>query len=151
LIQLFLQPRLCIFFSLLQTIAGVRGHPVFKEAIQLVVDRAVNGIDIKKEDFVHYHTGPELWTQAIARTLQLPNFKNHGYNATEIIEYLKNEKTAMHRARKMGLCLMTGNFFNGFNADNKAASLSWLLYEEYPNWRKQTEELVNATLQQMAV
>jgi hypothetical protein len=131
-----------------QTIAGVRGHPVFKEAIQLVLNRALNGIDIQKDEFVHYYTGPELWTQAVAKTLHMPEKGSHirpGYTAIEIIEYLKINPAAQQRAREVGLCLMSGTFFNGFNVDNKAASLMWLGLEEYPNWRLQKEWLLNNT------
>ena len=39
-------------------IAGEAGHPVFRRTVELIVERAKKGIDMKSDHFVHAHTGP---------------------------------------------------------------------------------------------
>lgn len=47
------------------TIASNVGHPVMRGAVDLMVERISHGIDMVYEHFVHYYTGPMLFTDAI--------------------------------------------------------------------------------------
>ena len=46
------------------TIASVAGHPILSNVLRLIFQRAREGIS-ESEHFVHYHTGPAVWTDAI--------------------------------------------------------------------------------------
>ena len=39
-------------------ISGVAGHPVLHRVLQLIVERAVRGLDRASTEMVHNHTGP---------------------------------------------------------------------------------------------
>ena len=39
-------------------ISAVKGHPVLKKTVELIVKRAESGLDQTHEGFVHAHTGP---------------------------------------------------------------------------------------------
>ena len=39
-------------------IVAVKGHPVLKRTVELIVKRAENGMDLKDKGLVHKHTGP---------------------------------------------------------------------------------------------
>ncbi|KAI3432633.1 hypothetical protein D9Q98_004179 [Chlorella vulgaris] len=55
------------------TIASVRGHPALKATIELILGLARNGIDMTYPHFVHKHTGPGVWTQAIGELMNVPS------------------------------------------------------------------------------
>merc|ERR1712217_341594 len=42
--------------------AATPRHPALKRILDLMVERGLAGIDIKREDFVHFHTGPMVLT-----------------------------------------------------------------------------------------
>jgi len=46
-------------------IGGSAGHPLLRTALKLITARAVGGVDVSNPNFVHFHTGPGLWTDAI--------------------------------------------------------------------------------------
>jgi len=49
------------------TLAATPKHPALKEVIDLVVARYQEGVRTDYEHFVHYHTGPEVFTTGIHR------------------------------------------------------------------------------------
>jgi inositol phosphorylceramide mannosyltransferase catalytic subunit len=55
------------------TIAAAPGHAAMKAVLKLILQRARAGIDTSYEHFVHKHTGPGVWTDAICEVLGLPN------------------------------------------------------------------------------
>lgn len=53
-------------------IAGVARHPVLEAALRLIVRRAKDAgtIDVHNIEFVHQHTGPTIWTEAVVEYLR---------------------------------------------------------------------------------
>lgn len=51
------------------TIAAAPGTALSAHALDLVLERWHDGIDTSRKHFVHYHTGPGLWTDAVRRLL----------------------------------------------------------------------------------
>lgn len=51
--------------------ASVSEHPVLEETLKLLIARAERGIDTQRPHYVHYHTGPALWSDAIRIYLEL--------------------------------------------------------------------------------
>jgi len=47
------------------TFLAAPGHPCLEKVLDLIVTRARPGIDTSRDEFVHYHTGPGVWTDAI--------------------------------------------------------------------------------------
>ena len=40
------------------TIDGAAGHPVLKRVVDLIVERAEEGLKLNYSNYVHFHTGP---------------------------------------------------------------------------------------------
>ncbi len=51
------------------TFAAMPGARLLETCLELVVERWRAGIDTSRKHFVHYHTGPALWTEAVRRRL----------------------------------------------------------------------------------
>ncbi len=54
-------------------IAAVPEHPVLQHAIDLIVERGKDKIDLRDPLAIHYYTGPLLWTDAITSFLDRQN------------------------------------------------------------------------------
>ena len=52
------------------TFAATAGHPILKSVIDLMIDR-MEKADYTKKHFVHYLTGPGMWTSGIMASLNL--------------------------------------------------------------------------------
>jgi len=59
------------------TFAASAGHPILKTVIDLMVERLKNA-DYTMPHFVHYLTGPGMWTSAICNHLEIPNNDPYG-------------------------------------------------------------------------
>lgn len=68
------------------TIISEPRHPVLQKVIQLSLTRIGEGVDTTKPNFVHYYTGPAVWTDAIYMLLNIPGH----YNTAEVVEKYKN-------------------------------------------------------------
>lgn len=55
------------------TFAAEPRHPAIKSVIDLMVDRLSNNPDWNRLHFVHYHTGPAVWTDGILKYLGVDN------------------------------------------------------------------------------
>jgi len=116
-------------------IAGTKGHPILKQAIELIIERGKNGINKSVKDFVHYHTGPGVWSAAVAKSLGLDENKQ----AIEILKMVWTNKEIGKKARDMRLCLMSQGFFNGQNVKNHYASQMKIDDGTYTSWLKESE------------
>ena len=90
------------------TIVSCKGHPVLKTVIDLIVERASKGIDISEKHFVHKHTGPGIWTEALRKCLNVPENKN----ARDIFTMYRNSQLEFLFS-KYQLRLEDKGYFNG--------------------------------------
>ena len=99
------------------------------------VEKGKNGINKSVKDFVHYHTGPGVWSAAVAKSLGLDENKQ----AIEILKMVWTNKEIGKKAREMRLCLMSQGFFNGQNVKNHYASQMKIDDGTYTSWLKESE------------
>lgn len=52
-------------------IAAAPGHAVFTHVLEMIKRRWRDGVRLEDEHFVHWHTGPAVWTNALLEYLQL--------------------------------------------------------------------------------
>ena len=124
------------------TIASVPGHPIMLNVLHLIFQRVMEGLS-KSEHFVHFHTGPGVWTTAIT------NFFLHELGHKKpFVDITANE--FMHRvwedpeynrvAGKYGICIMASSFFGASsepeNVQNIYGSQKWAS----DSWIKKAEE-----------
>jgi mannosyltransferase OCH1-like enzyme len=71
------------------TFAATAKHPSVESVINLMLNRLADNPDWSKPHFVHYYTGPGVWTQGIVDSLGVPN--NHK-NISESLEWNNSKK-----------------------------------------------------------
>lgn len=135
------------------TIASVPGHPLLRSVLTLILEKAKNGIKIENEHFVHYHTGPGVWTEGITRFFKSeigisekegPKTAKQLYDAVYHGDVRYNEI-----ASKYKICIMGDTFYgaNGKTAPeatkNLYGSTSW---RTQPSWTKEMAALKRAKL-----
>ncbi|GJL82814.1 MAG: hypothetical protein DHS20C01_24480 [marine bacterium B5-7] len=55
------------------TVAAAPRQIILKTTLELIVTRAWNGVDTSNPHFVHYHTGPSIWTDAFRQHFEAPS------------------------------------------------------------------------------
>ena len=118
------------------TFAGVAGHPAFERVIALIVERAQAGIDFSNEHFVHEHTGPSVWTDAIREVLRMENYSpGEIYRSEELRE----------AAKERGIIILDYNAFSRRFCCNEFGSVSY--GDSWVSWTDQREDILNRQLQ----
>ncbi len=110
------------------TFAATPDHPALSAVIDLIVERAAEGIDISYPHFVHRHTGPGVFRDGVKRWLGLPDEPVHGL----II------RSAEGRLPE-GTRILDARAFDGGFVKHFFASMHWP--EDYVNWRKEKARL----------
>lgn len=105
------------------------GHACLDAVIDLVVERAAAGIDTASEHFVHYHTGPGAWTDAIAATLDWGDGDMPA----------KSRRRDLPRARELGVRVLDHRAFNGDKVRHLFGSVAW--GGDYDRWTEQRDGL----------
>eukprot|EP00775_Hariotina_reticulata_P009388 gene9388-biopygen11258 len=111
------------------TLASAPGHPVLRHVITRVVQGAKQGINATYDNVVHQHTGPAVFTVAVADALGLAGHQS----AVSIAKAVWTNATIYKRARALGLCIADKSFFAGQNARNLYGS-QFFNTTEYPSW-----------------
>ena len=101
-------------------VSNVKKHPLFKIAIDLILERASEGIDTSNNSpdrygFVHYHTGPTLFSDAVKLYV---NPDDYHLDADEFVQRNVDrfkEKRIRIMNRNSFLSGYTMHFMNGFN------------------------------------
>lgn len=135
------------------TIATVPGHPLPKRALDMLVERIVQdgGVNVTKrgEHFVHWYTGPGMWTEAVADYLQL---------TTEVTSCALpeagprcgraqciSESSVVPKLKNLGLCVMNSSFFGGTNPIAvqhwNEASWNWTHEQRARSWKIARENI----------
>ncbi|GAA5121227.1 hypothetical protein JIN84_00425 [Luteolibacter yonseiensis] len=99
------------------------GHPVLRVVLDLIAERvrADGGVDLERDDCVHYYTGPEVWSEAVRRTL-----------GTDLsIEEIRENQ---HLARSAGVIVHPTRFFAHQVVRHGYASFTWGR-RGYVSWR----------------
>ena len=130
--------------------ASRRHHPLFKKAVDLSLSRFVNTkIDTTHEHFVHYVTGPELFTHALQLLINddgckpIPPPKNPKQATPKYAKVLYNECRDTLK-EKHGICLFDVKTQKGW-FENHYSSLKKSLQSEdwVTSWTEQRKELTN--------
>lgn len=116
------------------TMAAVPGHRAFEKVLQLIVARALPGIDINYEHFVHWHTGPAVWTAGICAELGLPLTKS-----SAIFQNHRREATA-HRIQ-----ILPAGTFNGSLVSHAFGSKYYSKYD-YVRWLDERDRIKKQAL-----
>lgn len=126
-------------------IAAIPGHPVLQNAIDLVIERAADGIDIRDPTAVHYYTGPQLWTDAILSYLKTPSngqavpssiaaATSHEWGCAQSVFAMEEYWTARDIHIYDSPMLSTGA------VAHMLGSLRWVTVPGYQSWRSIREE-----------
>ena len=130
------------FYFLQWTFYSEANHPILKNAIELICQRALDeGIDLTykpknsiHDTFVHYYTGPLLWTDAI---IQYVN------EQVDVIIKMVSDLTPAHlqALAGQGIYIFEERLFNGDKSKHLCASLNYFS-EEYCSWRGEVSQLI---------
>ena len=92
-----------MYVLFLQTIASAAGHPDLEKVLEMIIHRAENGFDTNDHEFVHVHTGPRIWTEALG------SFFGFKANVTpaEILHKAWKDRAVYKKARAAGNCVMS--------------------------------------------
>lgn len=119
------------------TIISEPKHPILKTVIQLIVDEAEKGFDLKNEHFVHHHTGPGIWTRAIQQTLGLPEDQKAQltYDA-----YKDTNSEVYKKAKSLGIRFENEKFFSENNVKNLYGSTQF--DDGYSKWMDERDKIL---------
>lgn len=139
-------------------LAATAGHPVLKVAMELMLERFYDGLDLTPKDYyvgrIHdadqrkdaghsefdwliYHSGPALLTDALKRSLLLPVTMN----AQDIFAAVWSDVLVNKRAEKMGLCLMGSEFYHGWALDHLYGSQTFERVAGWESWADRAGEM----------
>lgn len=113
------------------TIAGGAGHPALRRVIDLIVERSREGIDYTNEHFVHEHTGPAIWTDAILDVLDMDGSPQKIFEDRE----LRDE------ALRKGILILDRPSFRHSFCENENASESF--GDGWVSWKQQRDRMLN--------
>ncbi|TYC61735.1 hypothetical protein FMN50_05560 [Rhodobacterales bacterium] len=109
--------------------ASEPGHPVLRLALDLIMDRAETDLRIDHPDYVHYRTGPALWTDAVRGFLGLEKSSPEGQlSAQQILDRKEiwSDKD---------IWIYPLNVFCVNAVAHAYASLRWGKQPQYSSWR----------------
>jgi hypothetical protein len=115
-------------------IAAAPGQPVFEKVLRLIVERARCGIDTTYEHFVHWHTGPAVWTAGICEELELPLQKSS-------VIYESHRRQA--EARRIQI--LPNGVFSGVLVSHAFAS-KYYSRHDYVRWVDERDRIRNPAL-----
>jgi len=112
--------------------ASAPGHPILGKVLELIRARAKEfPRDIP--DFVHWHTGPGVWTDAILHVLGI----EEGASAADAFRRAWTDDTTRTRARQLRACFLDDTAFNGGIVSHYFSS-QWVgddaTKREYSSW-----------------
>lgn len=110
------------FIFAVQAFAGVAGHPMLRRVLELIIQRAKDGIDVSNGHFVHFHTGPAAWTDAIRSYLGY-DYKERWPGADVVIKEVWSNPIMYRLARSVGICLMDWWFYDGDTSETRVRHL----------------------------
>ena len=113
--------------------ASVPEHPVLETTIRLLIARAERGIDTRRPHYVHYHTGPALWTDAIRLYLGLgteAEAEKRDLGQPLAQDIFQNADLW----RNTDIVLLSDTAFNGDLVGHLAASERWHGITGYESW-----------------
>lgn len=103
------------------TISAAPGHGALKRTLDLVRSRWAAGIDMSYPHFVHYHTGPGVWTDALNQYMNRPNSL-----AVDTFESLYSSSGS--------ILLLDENAFRNTLVRHVFASRAWRGITTYQSW-----------------
>lgn len=122
------------------TFASVPGHPILKRALELIIERGKDGLVLENKDFVHYHTGPAIFTAAIIN-ITFPD---------SAVSHAKEAWTRLWSApsirQRLNACFVGASFFNEDVVQNLYAS-QWIHGVEnksFSSWLSDVNTLIHA-------
>ena len=90
------------------TLASIPGHPILGRVLELIVERAKD-FPHDVPDFVHYHSGPAVFTAGILDVLGL----DRGMSAAAAFKKIWTDDVTRARAWHLKACFLSDDFFSG--------------------------------------
>ena len=111
-------------------IAAPPGHPVLRHAIDLILERVNEPVDVRSRGAVHHITGPQLWTDAISRHLGIAgDVTNLGTASAERIQLERDLWTGK------AMLIHPWQVLCGGAVSHLFASKRWSDLPGYASWR----------------
>eukprot|EP00775_Hariotina_reticulata_P005666 gene5666-5903_t len=124
----------------MKTLASVPRHPVLRQVITHIISKAQRGINTTFEHFVHHHTGPGVFTEAVGSALGLL-----GHTAADIAKAVWTCPAVYRRARALGVCIMAHSFWSHpispQNVKNLFGSATFR-DKWYPSWTEERRDML---------
>ncbi len=105
-------------------------HPCLRQVLELIVNRAIKGIDTSREGFVHYHTGPGVWTDAILQTM--------GCAENDMIRLSRSGNLPCLRSKNIRI--LGWKYFREWKVKHLYGSVAW--EDGYKSWTKSRNTLL---------
>lgn len=112
------------------TFAASPGHPVLQRVLDLIVERFQKGIDYSNEHFVHEHSGPAVWTDAIREIMEVDATPGE----------IANSADYRRKAMEQGIYILDVEAFRGRFCINEYGSTNFV--DHWSSWTQQRAELI---------
>lgn len=106
-------------------------HPCLRQVLELVVSKAKKGIDTSRDGFVHYHTGPGVWTEAILQST--------GCTENDMVRLSRSGDPPC--LRNLNIKMLGWKYFREWKVKHLYGSIAWK--EGYKSWTKCRDLLLN--------
>jgi len=117
------------------TIAAVPRHPLLRKLIDTIVEEARKGIDVANEHFVHFHTGPGIWTRVIHEFMGYPKEQR----ARHTYKLYVSDVTHREKFKRYGIRLEDRPFFSSVMVKNLYGSTQF--QDGYHSWMDERDRL----------
>lgn len=115
------------------TIAATRQHPAMQYVCEYVINHYFNhGIDLNRERFVIFTTGPGIWSEALSSYMGLANL-----SAPEIYDRYLLDPGFRNRINKLGIWIEPVSYYDGKCSQNLSGSstfgdgyISWITEQD---------------------
>lgn len=114
------------------TFLSIPRHPCLWHVLELIADRAKHGIDTGTDGFVHFHTGPGVWTDAILQATGCPE--------TNMIRLSRSGNLPC--LRSMNIRILGWKYFREWKVKHLYGSIAW--EDGYESWTKARDAVSKA-------
>ena len=119
------------------TFASTPGHPFLARVLELINERA-RVPDFPRTDlpdFVHFHTGPGVFTDAIIDVLFDEINDGRSTAAVEAVKRLSTDETTSARAHQLGACFLDATRTTATSSATSSAPSGWAPTPKHENTR----------------
>jgi hypothetical protein len=108
-----------------------------------MIERAAQGFEAVDDNFVHHHTGPAVWTDAVRLSIGIVD---QNIDASALLKLAWSDVDVYRRAKSMGLCVMPEWFLGSDEAVNVRHLYASQTFDtsNYVRWKDERDALVAA-------